>query len=145
MEENLNAVKDFIGFYQLENIKSSTIVHVIKDNLIIINLSLSNCRGQACDEVSNMMGKKSEVLTEILAEQLKAFAIHCQGHSLTLSVKSMTKECDILQDVMSVVGEICILMKFSPEREHVLGNISGNIEKEDSETFKKLKRLSATR
>ena len=36
-------------------------------------------------------------------------------------------------------------MKFSPKREHLLGNISDNIEKEDSEMFKKLKKLSATR
>ena len=36
-------------------------------------------------------------------------------------------------------------MKFSPKREHLLGNISDNIEKEDSGTFKALKKLSATR
>ena len=45
---------------------------------------------------------------------------------------------------MSVVAEIFILVNFSPKREHLLGNISDNIEKEDSETFKKLKKLSAT-
>ena len=60
-------------------------------------------------------------------------------------MKSMTKECDILHDVKSVVGEICILMKFSPKREHWLGNISDNIEKEDFKTFKKLKKLLVTR
>ena len=57
----------------------------------------------------------------------------------------MTKECDILHDVMSVVREICILVKFSPKREHLLGNISDNIEQEDSETFKKFKKLSTMR
>ena len=110
-----------------------------------MNLSLSNCRGQAYDGASNMMGKKSGVSTQILAEQLKAAAIHCQGHYLSLSVKLMTNQCDILNDVISVVGEICILVKFSPKREHLLGSISNNIEKEDSKTFKKFKKLSATR
>ena len=57
----------------------------------------------------------------------------------------MTKECDILHDVMISVREICILVKFSPKREHLLGNINDNIEQEDSETFKKLKKLSTTR
>ena len=57
----------------------------------------------------------------------------------------MTKECEILHDVMSAAGEICILMKFSPKREHFLGNMSGNMGKENSETFTKLKKLSATR
>ena len=57
----------------------------------------------------------------------------------------MTKECDILPNVMSVAGEIWILVNFSPKREHLVQQISDNIEKEDSETFKKLKKLSATR
>ena len=139
-DENLNALEDFIGFYQLENIKSDTVVHVIKDILIRMDLSLSNCRGQTYGGASNMMGKKSGVSTQILAEQPKVVAIHCQEHSLSLSVKLMTKECDILHDVISVVTEICILVKVSPKREHLLGNISGNIEKVDSESFKKLKK-----
>ena len=64
---------------------------------------LSNCRGQTYDGASNMMGKKSGISTPILAEQPKAVAIHCQGHSLSLSVKSMTKECDIFHDVINVI------------------------------------------
>ena len=78
VDENLNAFEDFIGFCQLENIKSDTVVHVIRDILIRMNLSLSNCRGQTYDGASNMMGKKSGVSTQILAEQPKAVAIHCQ-------------------------------------------------------------------
>ena len=111
-----------------------------------MNLSLDNCRGQTYDEASNMMGKKSGVSTQILAEQPKAVAIHCQGHSLSLSVKSLTNGCDILRDTLSVVGEICTLVKFSPKRENLLGNISGNVEKgqEEFEPIKKLTRLSTT-
>ena len=42
LDENLNAFEDFIGFHQLENIKDNTILHLIKDILIRMNLSLSN-------------------------------------------------------------------------------------------------------
>ena len=73
--------------------------------------------------------------------RFEAIAIHCQVHFLSLSAKLMTKECDILDDVMSVDGEIWILVKFSPKREHLLRNINDNIKKEDSKTFKKLKNL----
>ena len=85
--------------------------------------------------------------TQIFVEQPKAVAIHCQGHSLSLSVKSLTNECDILRDTLSVVSEICILVKFSPKRENLLGNINDNIEKgqEDVEQIKKLTKLSTTR
>ena len=147
VDENLDPFEDFIGFYELENIKSNTIVRVIKDILIRLNLSLENCRGQTYDGASNMMGKKSGLSTQIFAEQPKAVTIQCQGHSLSLSVKSLTNECDILRDTLSVVGEICILLKFSPKRENLLGNINDNIEigQEDVEQIKKLMKLSTTR
>ena len=137
VDENLDPFEDFIGFYELENIKSNMIVRVIKDILIRLNVSLENCRGQTYDGAS----------THFFAEQLKAITIHCQGHSISLSVKSLTNECDILRDTLSVVGEICILVKFSPKRENLLGNINYNIEKgqEDVEQIKKLTKLSTTR
>ena len=92
------------------------------------------------------MKKKSGVSAQILTEQQKAIAIYCQGHPLSLAMTSLTKEYDILRDTLNVVGEICILVKFSPKQEHLLGNINENIEIEQgSEPFKKLKKLSTTR
>ena len=145
VDQDLNPSEDFIGFYELENIKSDTIVRVMKDILIRTHLSLDNCRGQTYDGASNMMGKKSGVSTQILMEQPKAVAIHCQGHSLSLSVKSLTSECAILRDVMAIVGEVCVLIKYSPKRENLLGKIYEYIESEDSQPLKKLKKLSTTR
>ena len=81
VDKNLNAFEDFMVFYQLENIKSNTIVHVIKDILIRMNLSLSSCRGQIYEGALNIMGKKFGVLSQIISEQSKVVAIHCQGHS----------------------------------------------------------------
>ena len=68
-----------------------------------------------------MMGKRSVVSTQILAEQPKAMATHSQGHSLSLAIKSITKDCTILRDVMGNVGEICVLVKYSFKREKMLG------------------------
>ena len=145
VDQDLNPSEDFIGFYELENIKSNTIVRVMKDILIRTHLSLDNCRGQTYDGASNIMGKKSGVSTQIPIEQPKAIAIHCQGHSLSLSVKSLTSECAILRDVMAIVGEVCVLIKYSPKRENLLGKIYEYIESEDSQPLKKLKKLSTTR
>ena len=104
-----------------------------------MRLSLDDCRGQTYDDASNMMGKKSGVSTQIKAEQPKAIDIHCEGHSLSLAVKSLTSECDILQDTMAAVSEICVLVKHSPKRENLLSKIFENIEMEskDSEPLKK--------
>ena len=62
VDDNLDPFEDFIGFHQLENIKSNTIVRVIKDILVRLNLNLDNCRGQTYDGAANMMGKNQEYL-----------------------------------------------------------------------------------
>ena len=129
----LIAREDFCGFYEVPNIKSDTIVKVIKDALIRFCLPLKNLRGQTYDGASNMMGKKSGVATQIKAIQPKALATHCHGHSLNLAVKDVTQDVKILKNTMGTVGEICILVKFSPKREHMLGNIQDNIEGVENE------------
>ena len=149
VDSEFNVSEDFIGFYELTNIKSETIVKAIKDILLRCHLSLENCRGQTYDGASNMMGKRSGVSTKILEEQPKAVATHCQGHSLSLAIKTLTKDdCRILSETMGTVGEICVLVKYSPKREKMLGAIMENIEGEFEELrsgYQKLDKLCVTR
>ena len=98
-------------------------MEVIKDSLIQLSLPISNLRGQTYDGASNMLGHKSGVAKQIIAEQPKAFDTHCHGHALSLSVKEATKSSTLLNDVMGTVAEINILVKYSPKREQILGSI----------------------
>ena len=96
------------------------------------------------------MGKHSGDSTKIVEEQLKAIATHCEAHSLSLAVKSLTKECPILRDTMATPGEVCVLVKLSPKRKKMLGKITDNIEGTfDEETINeqasKLNKLCITR
>ena len=87
--------------------------------------------------------------TQILAEQPKAMAILSQGHFLSLTINSITKDCTILRDVMGNVGEICVLVKYSFKREKMLGSIVENIEREFEKSSRsdnqKLDKLCVTR
>ena len=74
-----------------------------------------------------MIRKNSGVAQQILKEQPKALSTHCHGHSLSLSIKNANKQCRILNDVMGTVGEITVLINFSPKREKMLGAINENI------------------
>ena len=111
-DDELEVHEDFLGFYEIENIKSDTIVSAIKDVLLRFNLSLDLCRGQIYDGASNMVGKKSGVATQISKIQPKALLTHCYGHSLSLAVKDLTSNCKILGDTMGTVGEITVLIKY---------------------------------
>ena len=78
--------------------------------------------------LENMMGKRSGAAQQILKNQPKALVTHCHGHSLSLAIKDANKLCSILNEVMGSVGEIIVLIKFSPKRERMLGTINENIE-----------------
>ena len=105
-------------------------MQAITDALIRLNLPISRCRGQIYDRASNMIGKKSGVTPEIINLEPKALATHCHCHSLNLSIKSTIEQCQLLRDTLDTVREICILVKHSPKREKLLGNIQDNIEGE---------------
>ena len=69
--------------------------------------------------------------------------MHCHCHSLNSSVKSTTEQCKLLKDTLDTTCEICILVKYSPKREKLLGNIQENIEGEQQPTT--LDKLCPTR
>ena len=144
--ENLDVFEDFLGFYEIPNIKSDTIVDSIKDSLIRFALSLDKCRGQCYDGASNMLGKKSGVAKKILEVQPRAHPTHCHAHSLSLSVKDATVGSKLLTDAMDIVREISILIKFSPKREKMLDDIKTDEYDDDStDKIPGVLKLSATR
>ena len=137
--------EDFIGFYEVKNIKSDTIVCAIKDMLQRIQISLDNCCGQCYDGASNMLGKKSGVEKQIFEMQQKAHYSHCHCHSLSLSVKDLTKQSKLLSDT---AGEITVLIKFSPKRETMLASLKEvTVEDADNKCSapKNITKLSTTR
>ena len=57
VDEMLDVHEDFLGFYKIPSIASETVVSVIKDTFIRLQLSFQYCRGQCYDGGSNMLGK----------------------------------------------------------------------------------------
>ena len=112
--EYLRVHEDFVGYYELPDIKSDTIVTTIKDYLIRMQLSLNYLRAQAYDGDSNIFGKNSGVSVQIAAGQPNALSTHCQGHSLNLGIKTTMTNSKQMKDVMGTVTEIIPLVKYSP-------------------------------
>ena len=65
IDDSFNPHEDFLGFYELPNIVSDTIVSAIKDSLTLFNRVLSDLRGQTYDSASNVLGKRSGVAAQI--------------------------------------------------------------------------------
>ena len=119
VDEDLNTHEDFLGFYEVPNIKSETVVSAIKDAFVKFNLPLSDLRRQTYDGASNMLRKKSGIAAQIKLIQPKAVVNHCHGHSLSLSVKDVTNSSRLSGEVMDTMAEITTLVNYSPKREQL--------------------------
>ena len=71
---------------------------------------------------------------------------------ISLFIKSTCQNVKILNDVMGAVGEICVLVKYSPKRENILGEIKSNVDADideetldDDDKFPSLDKLWITR
>ena len=62
--DSLNPHEDFLGFYELPNIASDTVVNASRNSLTCFNLPLSHLRSQSYDGASNMLGKRSGVAAQ---------------------------------------------------------------------------------
>ena len=64
--------------------------------------------------------------------QPKAYLTHYHGHSLSLSLKDTTKNCELLPYTTDTAKEVVTLIKISPKRGNLLGEIKENLEEPES-------------
>ena len=90
---------------------------MIKDVLLRLNLSITKARGQCYDGAAAMSGCRSGVAKRIMDVEPKAIYTHCYGHSLDLAISDTVKQCDCINNALSITHEITKLIKKSPQRE----------------------------
>ena len=66
MDDDLNVDDDFFGFYEIDSIKSETVVKAIKDILVWCSLSLDDCSDRTARHYGESWGnlRLSEVFSE---------------------------------------------------------------------------------
>lgn len=119
--------EDMIGLYKIDDIKASTIVHVIKDALTRMQLSLKNCRGQCYDGASNMTGRRSGVAKQLEELEPQALFLHCHGHALNLAAGNAIKKCKLMRDALDTTFEVSKLVKFSPKRDSLFDKLKADL------------------
>lgn len=112
----------------MQNIKSDTLVDPNNDILLRLSLTTQKLSWANYDGTMSMFIKKSGV-TKILTLQPMARAIHCFGRSQSLPFDDF----QIITETMLTAGAICILVKESPKREKMLGDMSSKIVVMDAE------------
>ena len=87
VDKKFEPFEDFIGLQFVDDIRAMTIVHVLKDTVLQMNLQMSMCRAQCYDGASNM----KKAAAEIKSLESRALYLHCYGHSLNLAVSDTLK------------------------------------------------------
>ncbi len=127
VDSNFFPVEDFVGLYHVDSITADTLVKCLKDCMLRMNISLSNCRAQCYDGASNMCGVRNGVSTQIASEEPRANFVHCFGHALNLAAGDTVKQNKILKDALDTTHEISELLKFSPRREAIFQKLRNEI------------------
>ena len=95
IDEELEAHEHFVGLHYVESIKADTLVAVLKDVLLRLDLPLSDCREQCYDGAANMAGVESGVASQIIHLEPRATYTHCCEHALTLATGDTIKKSKI--------------------------------------------------
>ena len=127
VDNQLNAHEEFIGLYEVPNIESNSLVRVVKDCMLRLNISIGKMRGQCYDGASNMSGCRSGVATILQAEQPTAFYTHCYGHSLNLAVSDTMKNSATMKRALDTTLEITKLIIDSPRRDNLFQKLKEEI------------------
>uniref|UniRef100_A0A1X7VSM1 DUF4371 domain-containing protein n=1 Tax=Amphimedon queenslandica TaxID=400682 RepID=A0A1X7VSM1_AMPQE len=91
VDDHFVAHEEFLGLYTVDNICSDTLVALIKDVLLRLNLSISKARWLVYDGASNMAGAKSGVAKQIRSEEPRAVFTNCYGNALNLACDDAMK------------------------------------------------------
>ena len=145
VDEKLEGHEDFIGLYQVDDISAGSLTHAIKDTLVRMNVSISQCRGQCCDGESNMSGSRNGVTAKLALEEKRALYTHCYRHALNLAVGTTMKKSKICCAAMEVALEITKLVKFSPKRNVMFDKIKATFNSEDDSSTIGIRSFCPTR
>ena len=113
VDKGLQVHEDFIGMYVTALTDANSIVAIIKDALMRMNLSLAQCRGQCYDGAAVMQGCRNGVAVQILQIEPRALYTHCYGHSLNLACQDVIRAIKPIKNALDTAFELAKLLKYS--------------------------------
>ena len=123
ISEDLVVSEEFLGLYYLSMIDAKSIVDVMKDVFVRLEILTAKIQGQCYDGCSTMAGAKTGVAVQISELEPRAVFTHCYGHAFNLAVSDTIKQSTLMRDCLDTCYEVVKLIKFSPKREAMLRDL----------------------
>lgn len=88
---NLEIQEYFLDFIPVQSTTGLNLSNVLIDKLNEYGIDIMNCRRQAYDNGSNMVGKYQGVQTRVTNQNPRAFSTPCASHNLNLVLREAAK------------------------------------------------------
>lgn len=106
VDDAVVATEECAGLYFTVTITSETLVIVIKDTFLRVNLKTEHCLAQT-KEVTKMLDDEGPC----------AILTHCYGHALNLVVCNCVKQCHAMENTLECIVEVSKLSWKSPKQD----------------------------
>ena len=116
VSSDFSVAEDLLGIHSMKKCNSEAISLVIFDTCLRYNFEMKNCRGQAYDGASVMMGSRAGVGVRVQEKEPRAIVVHCQAHSLNLAVQDVVASIPKMNHFLSVVQQLLVFLRGSPKR-----------------------------
>lgn len=135
----LSVIEHFTGLYNPPESTAATLAASIKDVLLRLTLSMQDLRGHCFDGAANMSGRLHGVQKILCDEQPKSYYIHCCNHALDLALQEVSRKCDEMCEVLTIVKDVSNVILESAKRKSMYMDIV--LEPCDNAESPKVKRL----
>ncbi|XP_060200713.1 uncharacterized protein LOC132628978 [Lycium barbarum] len=111
-----SVMERFIGIVHVRDTSALSLRNEIVGLLAQHSLSPSYMRGQCYDGASNMQGDLNGLKILIQKESKGAHSIQCFAHQLKLTLVAISRRCDEVQELLSLVSDILNMVRASFKR-----------------------------
>ncbi|XP_022177857.1 zinc finger MYM-type protein 1-like [Myzus persicae] len=106
----------FLDFIPVQSTTGLNLSNVLIDKLNEYGIDIMNCRGQAYDNGSNMVGKYQGVQTRVTNQNPRAFFTPCASHNLNLVLRDAAKNSSRASTFFGTVQRIYTIFSASTSR-----------------------------
>ena len=106
----------FVGFYELEKQDAATLLKVVLDILLRLQLDIGRCRGQCYDGAANVAGHLHGLQMKVRDLESRALFVHCAGHTINLVVQDAVANVAMFRDGLLMFGNLISFVRDSPKR-----------------------------
>lgn len=125
VSSNLDSSEYFLGLYNINSTSAESLLDVVKDVFIRLQLDFSKLRGQCYDGAANMSGRHNGLQARILKIEPRALFVHCNAHNLNLVVQDAITTVEWTRDNIGVAKDLIKFIRDSPKRLYEFKELGG--------------------